>query len=219
MTSFNASYRIEHATPSLRGFDCNTKLTSEKARQFYQTGYRFCIRYVSRLENESYSDLTTQEVEDIIESGLALMPVQHVQRSGWMPSAALGQEYGLHAANHANAVGFISGVNVWLDLEGVSSNASAQEVVAYCQSWYREVKNAGYEPGLYVGARDILTGEQLYNDLSYSHYWKSLSRVPDVAHRGYQLVQHPTVTVNGIEIDEDTTQDDNLGGSAIWMVK
>ncbi len=38
-----------------------------------------------------------------------------------------------------------------------------------------------------------------------------------VATRGYQLIQGAETTVNGIGIDSDTTQNDNLGGTVLWL--
>ena len=52
-----------------------------------------------------------------------------------------------------------------------------------------EVEGAGFVPGVYVGAGAILTGSELFWRLTTKHYWKSGSRVPDIPHRGYQLIQ------------------------------
>lgn len=76
---------------------------------------------------------------------------------------------------------------------------------------------AGYIPGLYVGSDSLLSGQQLY-DLPFEHYWQSCSEVPAIPSRGYQivqtLVQQP---VNGVGIDQDTTQTDDEGGQALWL--
>jgi len=109
-------------------------------------------------------------------------------------------------------------MNLWCDLEGIASGTSAAAVIDYCQAWYSAVYNAGYVPGLYVGANCILNGQQLYSNLAFQHYWKSLSNVPMVAKRGYQLIQQGGSTVNGVGIDIDTTQNDNLGGAVLWVV-
>ncbi len=113
----------------------------------------------------------------------------------------MGQQDGTNTANNALAVGFPQGVNVWCDLEGVNSSSTAQDVIDYCTSWYDAVSAQGYVPGLYVGANAILTGDQLYYNLPFQHYWQSCSEVPALPVRGYQmvqtLVQQP---VNGIGI-------------------
>ena len=209
--------RVQGAPSGALGFDADTVITSTTAQQFFSEGYRFCVRYVSLGSEESSGDLSTDEATNILNSGLALMPVQHVMSEGWLPTGSLGQEYGTNAANHALAVGFPASVNLWCDLEGIGS-ATAQDVIDYCTSWFTAVSAAGYVPGLYVGANAILSGQQLY-DLPYQHYWQSCSEVPAIPVRGYQmvqtLVQEP---VNGIGIDKDVTQTDSQGGQAQWLV-
>ncbi len=95
--------------------------------------------------------------------------------------------------------------------------AQPQDVIAYCEAWYQAANAAGYVPGLYVGAGALLTGQQLY-DLSFQHYWQSASIVPDIPTRGYQLLQlWPPISINGVWIDLDVAQNDNLGGQAQWL--
>lgn len=99
----------------------------------------------------------------------------------------------------------------------MAGGTTAQAVIDYCQAWYTAVNNAGYAPGLYVGYDSVLSGDQLYNNLSFQHYWRSQSSVPEVAKRGYQLIQGPNTSEFGINIDTDTTQNDHLGGSVLWL--
>ncbi|BBL71702.1 hypothetical protein MoryE10_23080 [Methylogaea oryzae] len=153
-------------------------------------------------------------------AGLALMAVQHVAPAGWTPSAALGTSNGVNAAANAKSVGFPSSVNVWLDLEGVNNAASSADVIAYCNAWYAAVQSAGYVPGIYVGSESLLTSQQLYSSLSFQHYWRSQSNVPNVESRGYQLIQlYPSLTVNGVDIDVDVTQNDYKNGQVLWLAK
>jgi hypothetical protein len=108
------------------------------------------------------------------------MPVQHVREPGWLPSLELGASDGVHAAYHAFVIGFPAGVNVWCDLEGVSEGTSDQQVIDYCDAWYDAVAAAGYIPGLYVGSDAILDGQALRFRLKFTHYWRSLSDVPEI---------------------------------------
>jgi hypothetical protein len=209
--------QVDHATPSVLGFDSDTIVTAALAQQFFSEGYKFCLRYLSLGGQESPQDLSSQEATDILDSGLALMPVQHVRQPGWLPSGTLGQQYGEDAATNAESVGFPTGINVWCDLEGAGSAASAQDVIDYCAAWFAAVDGAGFIPGLYVGPAAVLTGPQLYS-LPFEHYWRSQSRVPDVPTRGYALIQlFPSVTANGIGIDVDFTQNDNEGSQVLWL--
>jgi len=202
--------------PSAPGFDSDTVITAATANQFRLSGYKFCLRYLS-LGRQAPGDLSSREAADILTSGLALMPVQHVRRPGWSPNQALGQQDGTAAATNAQSVGFPAGVNVWCDLEGVSAASAAQDVIDYCEAWHQAVSAAGYIPGLYVGAGTLLTGAQL-GGLSFQHYWRSQSKVPDLPTRGYQLMQlFPSIAVNGVGIDVDIVQTDKLGGLAQWL--
>ena len=134
-------------------------------------------------------DLSDAEANVILDAGLALMVVQHVAPENWSPSQALGTRNGKNAAKHVRQIGFPDGVNVWLDLEGAKTSTPHETMIAYCNAWFAEVEGAGFVPGVYVRARAILTGNELFWRLTTKHYWKSGSRVPDIPHRGYQLIQ------------------------------
>lgn len=208
--------QVENAAPSVPGFDCDVTVSADLAQRFYEYGYKFCLRYVSR-GVESPNDLSESEATGILNAGLALMPVQHVRKAGWSPNQALGQQDGQAAVANAQSIGFPEGVNVWCDLEGVGSSAGTQDVIDYCSAWYDAVSAAGYVPGLYVGANPSLTGDQL-DALPFQHYWRSPSNVPDVTNRSYQLFQlFPSVDVNGIAIDLDVTNNDKENGAALWL--
>ena len=205
----------QNADPSVPGFDCDAVLSAELAHQFFSQGYKFCLRYVARAQ--ASLNLSVQEATDILNSGLALMPVQHVRAPGWFPDRMLGQEDGQQAAAIARSIGFPEGVSLWCDLEAVNPAAQARDVIGYCRAWHEAVRAEGFSPGLYVGAGTLLTGQQLF-DLPFRHYWRSSSRVPDIPTRGYQLIQFsPTIRLNGISVDLDVALPDNRGGSARWI--
>src|SRR5689334_12344155 len=210
---------VAGAQPGAQGFDAATVLNSHAATTFRQAGFTFCIRYLSRALGQQHGDLTTAEADLILDAGLALMAVQHVDQEGWRPSADLGATNGNHAAANAREVGFPAGVNVWLDLEGVHHLVAAEDVIAYCNAWQAEVAVAGYVPGIYVGANATLNGDQLYWRVKMKHYWRSGSNVPDIPHRGYQLVQRivPGDTMAGIGIDRNVTSTDAFGGTVMWL--
>jgi Domain of unknown function (DUF1906) len=207
--------QVQDAASSVPGFDCDAVLSADVAHQFFSQGYKFCLRYLSRAQ--AAQNLTAQEAADILNSGLAVMPVQHARSPGWSPDASLGQADGQEASANAKATGFPTGVSLWCDFEGVNTGARAQDVIDYARAWYHEVHAAGYSPGLYVGAGTLLSGQQLF-DLPFRHYWRSSSRVPDIPKRGYQLIQFsPALQLNTIAIDLDVALPDNEGGSARWL--
>ena len=207
---------VQSAPSGLVGFDTDTKLNFTTAKLFRQSGYHFCLRYIS-LNSENNYDLNRDEAQAILDAGLALMPVQHVRYAGWMPNGALGTQTGQNAADNAIQVGFPAGVNVWLDLEGISPDATVEAVIAYCNNWSDATAKVGYLPGLYVGANSILDSQQLYDNLKFQHYWHSLSIVPNVAVRGYQMVQSGGGTLHGVGIDKNLTQADADHSQVQWL--
>lgn len=209
---------VEPARAGALGFDANTPLTRAKATALKQAGFAFAVRYLSRKVTPPAYDLGKAEVAAILDSGLALMAVQHVAAAGWSPSAALGAEYGANAAAHAKAVGLPIGTAVFLDLEEVSPKATPADIIAYCNIWHAEVAAGGYVPGLYVGSNCGLTPDQLYRRLKFTHYWKSGSKVPAIPRRGYSMVQTiiPNDKVAGIAIDRNLITPDAFGATPPW---
>ncbi|MDC0721231.1 glycoside hydrolase domain-containing protein [Nannocystis bainbridge] len=202
-----------------RGFDTNVVVAADVARKFVADGYRFCVRYVSHSESEGDSDISRAEVEAILGAGLALMIVQHVRRSGWSPTAALGSSDGALAVRHLQEIGAPPQLTVWTDVEGVDPSAPANNILTYGNAWYKAVAAAGFTPGLYVG-RLPLTSAQLYRGLKFRNYWKSGITTVEVQTRGYQMLQLPPANdlVHGIHIDHDATQPDDLGDLPTWWV-
>jgi hypothetical protein len=210
---------VSAAPQGAQGFDANTKLTTPTAAALQKAGFLFAIRYLTRNSTPPPSDLDATEARTILREGLALMAVQHVAADGWLPTLTKGRQYGQNALNHAQAVGFPPGVNLWLDLEGVNRSAPAKTVIGYCNTWFDEVAAAGYVPGIYVGANAGLSGDQLYWRLRTRYYWKSGSKVPPIPERGYCMVQRivPGDRVAGVAIDRNVTKIDNFGNSPLWL--
>jgi hypothetical protein len=215
---------VEAAPAGVRGFDVDAPLTAAAARAFRDRGYHFCVRYVGRTAMNPARDLSHREARTILDAGLALMIVQHVLNPGWLPSRALGAEYGANAARFTGQIGVPAGVSVWCDLEGVSDDATAFDVIQYCNAWHHAVRDAGYAPGLYVGDSPGLGATQLYRDLAFRHYWGAYNVNADQEPlpRGWQLKQRvgTSGTVAGITTetyDDDITRVDMLGGRPFWL--
>lgn len=210
---------VQAAPPRSKGIDTDTKLTADTAQAFATDGFDFVVRYLTRNASESANDLSTSEAMDILQAGLALMAVQHSPAAGYSPTASLGTQYGQHAAANARAVGLPSGVSIWMDLEGVAENTLSSNVIDYCNAWYVCVLQAGYVPGLYVGAGSILTSDELYSKLRFQRYWQSGSSVPDVSERGYCMVQtiSSSYVLDGVAYDLNFVQADNLGDTPFWL--
>lgn len=209
---------VEPAKAGARGFDANTPITKAIAGALKQAGFAFAVRYLTRKAKPPAGDLTRAEVSAILESGLALMAVQHVAAPGWTPTPTLGAEYGANAAAHAKAVALPPGTAVFLDLEEVSAKAAPEDIIAYCNNWHDALQAAAYTPGLYVGSNCGLTPDQLYRRLKVKYYWKSGSKVPAIPHRGYSMVQTilPNDVVAGIAIDRNLITPDAFGATPLW---
>lgn len=210
---------VQKAAPDLLGFDTNTVVTACRATCFKSDGYSFCIRYLSRYTPQQPGDLSFNEANDILKAGLALSAVQHVSNYGWIPTKKSGTTFGENAVTNAMSVGLPFGMNIWCDLEGVAKGTPSQDVIDYCNAWYNAVNKVGYIPGIYVGAECGLTENELYYDLKFKHYWKSMSSVPKIPNRGYQLVQSSEENlINNLWIDNDITKNDDMGDSMTWLM-
>jgi len=203
----------------VRGFDADVTITADAAASFFAHGYRYAVRYVRR-QPKHKQDLTAKEASTILDAGLALMAVQHVEsEDSWTPTPEKGEANGSVAAEEATAIGIPAGVSVWCDLEGVATNTPAQDVIDYCNRWHSMVAAAGFVPGLYVGYHCGLNADQLYRALRFTHYWSSYNLNSDEmpAVRGVQMRQgsaRPLDRVPGFnfEFDTDVITGDNLGG-------
>jgi hypothetical protein len=114
-----------------------------------------------------------------------------------------------------------NGMGVWCDLEGVNPTDSDQQVIDYCDEWYRAVNGAGFNAGLYVGWRTLLSGVQIHN-LPFRHYWSAfnlnIDEVPSV--RGVQMKQEKEKVAHGVRFDPDVASADLIGDRAwfLWPV-
>lgn len=217
---------LVEAPDGIRGFDCNTALTADTARKFVAHGYRFAVRYIRRSQLHPY-DLSAGEAIAILDAGLALMAVQHVESAeSWVPGEEKGAIYGATAVGDAQRIGLPPGSMLWCDLEGVKVGTPTTDTIEYCNAWFHAVADAGYLPGLYIGWHAGLNGEQLYRDLAFEHYWAAYNLNADQMpiQRGVQMRQHAAKSgdrPSGItfEIDTDTVQADALGGRALVLAK
>lgn len=208
------------ATAPLLGFDTNHPIDPASAARFVAAGYRFAVRYLPRV-TPHVGDLTKFEVELLLDAGLAVMAVQHVEsESSWVPTVEKGNAYGVAAARAAIAAGLPLDVMVWCDLEGVDTSISADQVAGYCSAWYNAVIAYGFTPGLYVGWHSGLTPAQLYA-LPFSRYWAAYNLNADEqpAVRGVCMQQHACKAPDGCgEIDSNTIHADKLGGLPILCI-
>ena len=81
------------------------------------------------------------------------------------------------------------------------------------------MSSAGFTPGIYIGQNSGFTSaQQLYQDLSYAHYWQGNGTVLAVTTRGYQMTQSAPATVSGVSVSPDQALNDSLGGQVVWLI-
>lgn len=203
---------VQTATPGTLGFDVNQPLSAAQAAAFKDAGYSFCLRYAPRQLDTNRYNLTNPEMGRILQAGLALMVVQHVAPDNWVPTDILGKQYGEYVAGYClKTVQLPKGANVWLDLEMVKPLTPVADTINYATEWWNAVNAAGYVPGIYVGYQPGLTPAELYR-LPFQHYWKAYNYDDGVPGRGFQMLQEPQQTLDGISFDPDKIQTDNKGG-------
>jgi hypothetical protein len=189
------------------GFDVDMVIAPTIAKALRNAGMIFAVRYLG--------SLTSAECDSLLGAGLALMPVTFAD--AWNGPQTVAQ---------LRACGILEGVTVWLDVEGLGGDptTAAEGAKAKIRTWADEVRAAGFDPGLYVGAQALLTSQELY-ELPVDRYWHSMSRITDrngalaAPICGWCMHQlYPTVPVAGIPVDVNFIQKDFRDRLPTWMV-
>jgi hypothetical protein len=197
-------------------FDTDIPCSLDQLQALAAVGFRGGIRTVTFRPTPDPSDITAKEVENFMAAGLGLMLYQRVRNPGWLPSATLGKADAEVFVAKATGAGYLAGGSTWDDLEGIGGNGTA--TIAYANEKVTDLRAAKFDPGDYIGFDVPLTGDELYHDLITGCYWRSISNVPDVAVRGYALVQvAENVVIAGVTVDISVARADKLGGRAFWM--
>ena len=202
--------KIERSFPGAKGVDTVLTFSKGLAERFKAAGYAYVVRYLGAL--------TDYEVEAILAGGLALLAVSYSRRHGWLPNGTLGAQDGMLAVQHARAANLPIGLTLFCDLEGPGGTGT--DSVAYVNAWAHAVQAGGYIAGLYVGYGIQLTAQELYSCLAVTAYWDSCSKNPDVAKRGFQMVQEypPNKRVCGLQVDTNVIQPDFFGDTPVWVI-
>jgi len=206
--------KVELARPHARGIDTVQALNTAACRWLVQHHFDFVVRYL----HGRYA-ATTDELERILCSGLACMLVTPSRRPGWVPSGALGDEDGHVALEALETLSIPSGATVWLDLEGIAHPPG--ETFRWADAWSRVIAGEGYQAGLYVGANPgSLDSDDLWRLPHITRYWRSGSRVPEPAVRGFCMAQlRPLdVELGPVHVDHDIIEADYRGDLPTWVV-
>jgi len=190
--------------------DINQVLSGAQAKEISDNGILGISRYIPREPALAAGNVTQPEMQAILEY-LSLYFVQHCPLPNWLPTAALGKQWGAYAVTYLKGIGAPPLVSTFLDLEGVATSASDLDVIAYCNAWWEEVNSGGYTPGIYVGFGTNLSNTQLFVNLKFKSYWASYNTDQNIPTRGFQIKQHTDKVLNGISYGPDTISADLLG--------
>jgi hypothetical protein len=199
------------------GLDTDTRLSLEQYTELCALGFQFVTRYLG--------DLTTEEVDDILTSGLLLNAVQHAHTPG-TGLAGRGADDGRRAVSDAAKAG-LPPTELWADIEEPSPSTTVSVLTQYSAEWCAAVVVAAHTAGVYWGASNPGSAQDVYH-LAFTGYWKSFSNVVTPFRRGYKMVQlyhypkgecvvrdvfqNGSPLVANVAIDVDVAQSDYLGG-------
>jgi len=207
---------VQPATPGVKGVDTVSRITHAQALALYGAGYRFAVRYLGHISSAEVIDITSAKMALLFVAGYSRKP-------GWTPTAAMGLQDGTQAIAHAQELGAI-GTSIYVDLEGTDCpKGIAHEKIdclLYGNTVAHVIKQGKSPAGVYVGWGLPFTPFELYWAFAFTGYWKSCSQVPDVAVRGYQMIQHspPNQRVCGVTVDINTIQADHKGSVPQWLI-
>jgi hypothetical protein len=193
------------------GFDSSAQFNDEQIA-WLAANFKFGVRYVPLAGQSDTYAIKQREFDATLAAGLGLMLVQFPRGKSSL-SSETGMADGQAAAAYALKLGYPPSACLWLDLSPAPSAAIAIE---YANAWYKGATSGGMYGsalGVYCEPGVPLTSEQLYHSLTVARYWKTAGRCPDVATRGYQMLQlYPgnLVPTKGIVIDKDVVQQDYL---------
>lgn len=190
------------ARPFSFGVDTITTITPQYAQWLKANGYSFVCRYLNAL--------TPSEVLGIVMAGLAIIPCTYADR--FDPAEAI---------QGMNKAGLPFGTTVFLDVEGLTTPPA--DYIAKLNTWFRAIRSAGFDPGMYVGAGALLHEDEL-GALACDRYWHSCSDVPRVTNKGTPIgycmrqLRPPNTILNGVQVDIDVIEEDYRGRVPSWAL-
>lgn len=207
--------KTERAFVGARGVDSlpySNSGTAEQAKRLAAHGVDFFVGYLG--------SMNPGRLEFILDAGLAFMPV------------TFAGEYfdgGADEVARLQALDLPSGSTVWLDLEGDKSfNYDPIKLQRLINAWAKTISDAGYMPGLYVGAPQPLTGSEL-SRLAVVRYWKAPSLVldrngndwsepPGIGWCMHQMWPQGNFRDSGVFVDVNIIGEDRRGRVPSWVV-
>lgn len=171
--------------------------------------------------------MSTERLGYVLAAGLAFMPVT---KAGEYKDGAADE------VSQLRALGIPRGATVWLDLEGIDAwgmgkdPVQRRELIRLINTWAYDIKTGGWMPGLYVGAPQPLSGEELFG-LGVLRYWLGQGRCIDTNRKdayptsGWCMRQDWHGQANGVMwkdtgvfVDTNSVQCDHQRRLPTWVV-
>lgn len=155
----------------IRGIDCASRLTREKASALYSLGYRFAGRYVVPTSGSTaWKALTLPEAEAIRASGMDILCIFELDAARAGRGEAVGAQDGDLAQSCARALGIPAGTTLYFAVDYYPAAAEMPQIEAYLRAAGARI--APYTLGVY-GCYDVV--EYLSARHVCRHYWQCVA--------------------------------------------
>lgn len=155
----------------IRGIDCASRLTREKASALYSLGYRFAGRYVvPTVGSTAWKALTSPEAEAIRASGMDILCIFELDAARAGRGEAVGAQDGALALACARALGTPAGTTLYFAVDYYPAAAEMPQIEAYLRAAGARI--APYTLGVY-GCYDVV--EYLAARNVCRHYWQCVA--------------------------------------------
>lgn len=184
----------------IRGIDCASRLTREKAEALYSLGYRFAGRYVVPISGSTaWKALTLPEAEAIRASGMDILCIFELDAARAGRGEAVGAQDGDLAQSCARALGIPAGTTLYFAVDYYPAAAEMPQIEAYLRAAGARI--APYTLGVY-GCYDVV--EYLSARDVCRHYWQCVAWSGGKISANADLYQATgNVNVAGVLVDQN----------------
>lgn len=184
----------------IRGIDCASRLTREKASALYSLGYRFAGRYVvPTVGSTAWKALTKTEAEAIRASGMDILCIFELDAARAGRGEAVGAQDGDLALACARALGIPAGTTLYFAVDYYPAAAEMPQIEAYLRAAGARI--APYTLGVY-GCYDVV--EYLAARHVCRHYWQCVGWSGGKISANADLYQATgNVNVAGVLVDQN----------------
>lgn len=191
----------------MKGIDCATALTLDKAKAIASLGYKFVSRYLVPA-NYAWKRLTKTEADALTQAGLQIISVWETSANRAAAGAAAGQIDGPLALKEAQTVGQPAGTAIYFAVDYDAQPADFNAIENYLRALAAALP--GYAIGVY-GPFAVV--EEMARRAACKHFWQTYawSRGQRSSHANIYQYQN-AANVAGIQADLD----ESFGSEGFW---